>query len=257
MDYSVSIPNPEILLAAGFVVPRILSITSPYRIAIGDALNRCLGLKNPDDLWRIDRYAAEAMDDPSNSLRQCSSLPYDDVVLGPNIKNHHGFLAAPDLLEKLISDTGSKERSAADVLEGVDRVMESIGKNTGMRHMFLFLRQNSTEWPVAHARLKRITDFACDERIALHGFSVEPGDPWPELSDVCLATQGGSFTVTTVDALAGAVERCYSELVGRFEISYTLPSVGTTAAGGVLNISSDLGSGQTEFTLAAHAERSL
>jgi hypothetical protein len=248
-DYSVATPNASVLLASGFVAPRILSAVDPYRLAIVDALSRCLHLKRPDDIWRIDRYTVEAQVGSLSSRQGGPSIPYDDSILGQNVKTQHGFLSVPDLLTKLISSIGSRERAGADLLAGVDRVSEAIGKHSGKRHMFLFLHPSSTEWPVSPERLQQLGDFVRNERIVLHGFATESSDQWTGLREVCLGTKSGTFTVSLVEELAGVVEQIYTELAGRFEISYTPAAPNNPPGEGMLVVSSDLGCGQTTFSL--------
>ncbi len=249
-DYSVSVPNASVLLLAGFVTPRILSEVDPYRVAIMNAMSGCVPLKRPEDIWRIERYAVEAQGLGSGAPRNGPGPSYDDLVLGPNVKTQHGFIATPDLLNKLISAIGSKERTAADVLTGIDKVDEAMAKLSGKRHLFLFLHASSTEWPVSAARLQLLADFVKTERIVPHAFSLEPSDQWNGLREICLATAGGTFTISPVEELPGVVEKLYSELVGRFEISYTVPAAIEPACEVRLSVSSELGCGEITFSLA-------
>ena len=250
-DFTVTTPNSSVLLATGFVVPRILSAVDPYRLAITDALSRTLPFKRPDDIWRIDRYTVEVQPGGAGAIRQASALPYDESVLGANVKTQHGFIASPDLLNKLISAVGARERSAADLLGGIDKVGEAIGKQSGKRHMFLFLHSNSTEWPVSEERQQQLADFLHNERIVLHAFATEAPEQWRGMRAVCSGTKGGTFSITSVEELPSVVEKRYSELVGRFEISYTIPAKGSAPGEGTLVLSSDLGCGQTVFSPTA------
>ena len=249
-DYSVSVPNASVLLIAGFVAPRILSEVDPYRVAIMNAMGRCVPLKRPEDIWRIDRYTVEAQGLGSNTPRNGPAPTYDDLVLGQGIKTQHGFIAAPDLLNKLISAIGSRERTAADLLTAVDRVDEAMAKHSGKRHLFLFLHSGSAEWPVSAARLQILADFVKNERIVPHAFSLEASTQWQGLREICLATVGGTFTVSPIEELPSVVEKLYSELVGRFEIFYKVPVAGDLAGEARLSVSSELGCGEITFTLA-------
>jgi hypothetical protein len=247
-DYSVSTPNSSVQLATGFVLPRILSAVDPYRLAIADALGRTVALKRTDDIWRIDRYTVEVQPGGSSGVRQGPAPLYDDSVLGANVKTQHGFMASPDLLNKLIAAIGSRERSAADLLSGIDKVGEAIGKQSGKRHMFLFLHPNSTEWPISSERQQQLAEFVQNERIVLHGFSVETSDQWRGMRELCRSTKGGTFSVASAEDMPALVEKRYSELVGRFEISYTVPGGGATLPEGTLVLSSDQGCGQAVFS---------
>ncbi len=248
-DYSVAIPGSSVLLAAGFVCPRILSEVDPYRLAIVDAATRCLQRKRPYDIWRMDRFVVEGPDATVDGAHQVPAPPYDDVILGANIKTQHGFLSSPELLQKLISAIGTRDRAVPDLLSGIDRVSEAIGKHAGKRHMFLFLHPNSTEWPVSQKHLDQLSESIHSERIAVHGFALQASDQWTELREICLSSKGGTFTISPVEELAEAVEELYSELSCRFEISYKLPSPSDTPGDGLLVLSSDLGCGQSPFSL--------
>ena len=248
-DYSVSVPNASVLLIAGFVTPRILSEVDPYRVAIMNAMSRCVSLKRPEDIWRIERYTVEAQGLGSGTPRNGPAPSYDDLLLGPGLKTQHGFIASPDLLNKLISAIGSRDRTAADLLSGIDRVDEAMAKLSGKRHVFLFLHPDSTEWPVSAARLQLLADFVKNERIVLHAFSLESSSQWNGLREICLATVGGTFTISPVEELASVVEKLYSELVGRFEIFYRVPAASGPAGEGRISVSSDLGCGEITFSL--------
>ncbi len=248
-DYSVSVPNVSELLMAGFVTPRILSEVDPYRLAIVKALDLCIPLKRADDLWRIERYAVEAQGLGSSGSRNGPTSSYDDLVLGPNIKTQYGFIASPELLSKLNGAIGSKERTTVDLLMGTDRVNEAMAKHSGKRHLFLFLHPSSTEWPVPAARLQLLADCLKTERIVPHAFALELSDQWHGLRQVCMATTGGTFTLSPQEELPGVVQMLYSELVGRFEISYRTPAVGDSPGDVRLSVSTELGCGEITFSL--------
>jgi len=251
--YSVSIPNATVLLVAGFVTPRILSEVDPYRIAIAQGLSRCLSLKRPEDIWRIDRYTVEGQGIGMPVPRSASIPLYDDVVLGPTVRTQFGFLGVPDLLNKVVSAIGSRERAVADILTAADRVNDGLAKLSGKHHLFLFLHPASREWPVPPPRLQLFADFVKSERIVPHAFTLEASAQWNGLREICLATDGGTFTVSPVEELPDVLEKLYSELVGRFEIFYKVPGSIDPAGEVRLTVSSDLGCGEIAFSLANHA----
>lgn len=250
-DYSVSVPNESVLLLAGFVTPRILSEVDPYRVAIMNAIGGCIPLKRPEDIWRIERYTVEAHGLGTSTPRNGPAPSYDDLVLGLNVKTQYGFIAAPDLLNKLISAIGSKERAAADMLTGIDRLDEAMAKLSGKRHLFVFLHPSSSEWPVSAARLQLLADFIKNERIVPHAFALESSEQWNGLREICLNSTGGTFTISPVEELPGVVEKLYSELVGRFEISYRVAATSEPAGEVRLSISSERGCGAITFSLTS------
>ena len=101
----VTKPNPA-LVAVSFVVPRILSMVDPLRVAIEDGMKRCLPFKRNDDTWRLDRYAVEG-----RVARDWQEkwTPYDDVV--PLAKQHRGFVSDTTLVQHAIVTSGPKERA--------------------------------------------------------------------------------------------------------------------------------------------------
>ncbi|MEO8129764.1 MAG: HEAT repeat domain-containing protein, partial [Bryobacteraceae bacterium] len=250
-DYSVSVPNAAVLLVAAFVAPRILSEVDPYRVAIAEGLSRCLALKRPDDVWRLDRYTVEGQATGAAVTRSGAAFFYDDLVLGTGIKTQFGFLSSPELLSKLVVAIGSRERTVADLLTAAERINEALARLSGKRHLFLFLHENSKEWPVSAAALQPLADFVRSERIVLHGFTLESSPQWNGLREVCLALEGGTFTISPVEELPDVVEKLYSELVSSFDIFYNAPGSGYPAGDVRISISSDLGCGEVDFSLAS------
>ena len=173
--YSVSaVPNP-LVIVSGFVVPRFLETAEPYPVAITEAMVRCLRHKRAGDLWRIDRYLPDRREAPLPPATDQESLPYDPATVGTN-KCLRGFLSEPDLVRKLVSSAGPKERAAADILAAFERQSDTILKFSGIRQIFLFSHLSGEPEVAFERRLKKLIQAAKEDRVTLHGFAPDTAE---------------------------------------------------------------------------------
>lgn len=240
-DYNVTLPENPALLAIGFVLPRFVSAVDPYGCAAADALHRCLRLKRPADLWRLDRYTIDAATE-IRSLADNSILPYEDALITNEVKLHHGFMAAPESLASAIDSTIPRERASRDCASALERQYEAINKHAAKRHVFVFLHSGGQI-----ENLGRITQ---NQRVVLHGVSVSGRDANDEFRRLCLSTPEGTFIGTDVENLAQSLEIAYTNLLNRFEIAYRPEPAGVEPGPATLTMATDAASGRAEFNLA-------
>lgn len=249
LDYSVvPYPNPALLLA-GFVLPRFLSEVDPYGLIIVDAFKRCAQFKRPDDLWRIDRYTLDQNSRGPATLLEKANLPYDETMLGPGVRMQRGFLTSIPALEKIISSPGPRERAAADVAVAIERLGDAAIRISGKRQIFVFFHRDSCEKLAPTRRLDSLVEFVRDQRLVLHGIAPDDVEDWKELRDLCLTVEGSTFTRTSVEGIPDVVEKIFSHLLNKYEITYRVPSDGPPGVGTLL-VSSDHGSGKITFSPA-------
>ena len=249
-NYEVqSVSNPAVIIA-GFVTPQFSSDGEPYTQALLDGLNRCLSVKRPGDLWRIDRYPAEssAAEPESSGL---SVLPYDDAVVTAEVKMRHGCLADPGLIAKLIALATPVDRLAPGLVAAVERQCQALARHSGKRHLFVFLHDMDhelTREPV----IARLQSLARDNSIVFHAMCHDAAAPWGAFQDFFLSNPEGSFEEAAPSALAEKLAESYAQLLNRYEVSYSLPPA--AEPGSVLiKVSSQQGAGQAELTLTSPA----
>jgi hypothetical protein len=227
-------------------LPRFSSVVDPYRIAILDAIGRCLKYKRADDLWRLDRYLTEPRNSGLGTPLEKADLPYDESLLGPHAKiQQRGFLAAPEALRKIVESPGPRERAADDAIAAFDRQSDAMIKFSGKRELFLFLspeRGRRMERNIA-----RLTSFVANERIVLHGIALKGAAVCEEFKELCLASEGGTFDVLSPEEVPGEVERIYAQSINRFDVTYRAPGP-TERAEGRIQITSGSGCGRGSFS---------
>jgi len=247
-DYTAAGSSNPALLIAGLIVPRFTSTEDPYGIAVGQAINRCMQLKRPDDMWRIDRYNPGESAPPSTAPVEAANLPYDDALLVQQVKTQRGFLSTAEMLGKAISSQGPRERTAPSLDAAIERVGEAICKLSGTRHIFLFCpTDNANE--VEQSRIDQLIAIARNERIVLHGIALVPATGDSAYRRLCLAVEGGTFNVSSVEAISDTLDDVYSQLLNKYEISYRVPPEGGEPKGGTLLVSSGHGSGRVTYSL--------
>jgi len=237
-EYTVRSSANAMLLAIGFVAP-CSAMSDPYAEALTEAFARCLSLKRPVDLWRIDGYCTG-----HGSLEPKSA----EVLTRPGARKECSFLSDPEVLLEMVKTGSPRHKAAMDAFTAVQRQCLAISKHSAKRHMFVFLHQGSNRSLTDAARLKRLTPQIEHGQIALHGFAPAAAHECPEFERLCLGTRGGSFAHPTFDELADAIEQSYAQLTNSFEISYSVPS-GSEPRSVLLKILSDYGTGQATFTL--------
>ncbi len=245
-----SIANPAVMIA-GFVMPQFSSGGELYAQALLEGLKRCVTLKRPDDLWRIDRYSAESPASAEPERGGQSTLPYDDAVMTPELKMRHGCMADPGLIAKVIPVATPADRLAPGLLAAVERQCDAIAKHAGKRHLFVCLHDMDhelTREPV----IARLQSLARDNSIVFHAICHDAAAPWGAFQDFFLSNPEGSFEEAAPSALAEKLAESYAQLLNRYEVSYSLPPA--AEPGSVLiKVSSQQGAGQAELTLTSPA----
>ncbi len=245
-DYEVKLSATTAALAVGFVVPRFTSNSDPLGQALTPALTRCSAAKRPQDLWRIDRYSLEPPKEEEKATKEQSFLPYDDAIATQEIKMRHCFIASPDILSKAISTEVSRERAAADVFAGIQRQCDAMAKNSGKRHLFLFLHENSSALLEDQDRLAILKTLFAKERIMLHAFAPGIASACPAFRTMCLSLPESTFSDAPMGELQEALEESYSLLMNGCVISYQLPP-SAEAGSTTLKVSSSVGAGQVDI----------
>jgi HEAT repeat protein len=253
-NYEVKLPNNPAALVIGIVGPRLLSESDPYRNAILDSLKRCLALKRPDDWWRIDRYAIEAVATDPDAPVEKSSLPYDDALITQELKARKGFMADVVQLEKAISLPVPRERVTPDVLKAIRRQIDAMDKSSGKRHLFVLVHESAVDALDDPENLKPLRQLIATEGITLRGICPAFAEKCESFRDLCLCTPGGSFHSGSVDQLADEFEQTYRHLLNRYEIDYSLPAKAEPAQV-ILQVCSECGVGRTEFALASQKQK--
>ena len=248
-NYEVKLPNNPAALVIGVVGPRFLSDSDPYGNAIRDSLKRCVSLKRPDDWWRIDRYAIEAIAANPNAPVDKSSLPYDDALITQELKTRKGFMADVGQLEKAISLPVPRERTTEEALQAIRRQIDAMDKSSGKRHLFVFVHKSAVDALDDPENLNPLKQLIEKEGISLHGICPESWEKCAGFRDLSLATPDGTFHSSSVDKLADEFEQTYRHLLNRYEIDYSLPAK-AEAAQVILQVCSEYGVGRTEFSLA-------
>jgi hypothetical protein len=243
-----SSPAPS-AFAAGFVAPRFDSNSDPFGLAILAGLERLNAAKRPDDLWRIDRHSLDPEKTDSAEPVEQSFFPYDDSIATQEVKLKHCFISDPEILSKVIAAEVPRERAAPDILKAIERQCDGIAKNSGKKHMFVFLHPKSAPQFDDPARVAPLKDRLVNERIVLHGFSPDPSSDFKAFRELCVSLPDGTFTDAAPDQLPGALESIYLPAVSTgYEITYRVPP-GAAAGPVTLKVSCSLGAGQTDLTL--------
>ena len=247
-DYEVKLPNNPAAFVVGIIAARFLSNSDAYGKAVEESLECGISLKRPDDWWRVDRYATEAVAQDPNAPGEKTTLPYDDALVTQELKARKGFIADPVTLEKALSAPVPRERAAADILEAIQRQIDAMDKSSGKRHLFLFIHTSSVEALDDPENLKRLKPLIDKEGITLHGICPESSDKCPDFRNLCLSTPAGTFHSSSVDQIASEFEQTYRHLLNRYLIDYPVPAK-AEAAPVILQVCSEYGVGRVEFSL--------
>ncbi|HEX4592683.1 MAG TPA: HEAT repeat domain-containing protein [Bryobacteraceae bacterium] len=247
-NYEVKLPNNPAVLVNGIVAPRFLSDSDSYGIAVAEGLKQCLALKRPDDWWRIDRYAIEAMVADPDAPVQKSTLPYDNVLVTQDLKTRKGFLTDLTLLEKAISLPVPNDRTTADALEAIRRQIDAMDKSSGKRHLFVFVHATAVDALDDPEYLKPLKQLVAKEGVSLHGICPDSPEKCTGFRDLCLFTPAGTFHGSSVDKLAEEFEATYERLLNRYEIKYSLAGKPEPAPV-ILQVCCEYGVGRAEFSV--------
>ena len=248
-DYEIKLPNNPAVLVVGIVAPRFTSMIDSYGNAIGECLKRCLALKRPDDWWRIDRYAIEAVAADPNAPVEKSTVPYDDSLITQELKTRQYFIAETSHLEKAITLPVPRDRAAADAIDAIERQCAAMDKNSGKRHLFLFIHPAAMSTLDEPEHIKRLKELVGKEGVTLHGVCPGSDEKCANLRDLCRSGPDGTFHVSSVAKLADEFEQTYRHLLNRYQIDYSLRAKAEPAPL-TLQICSDYGVGRTEFLFA-------
>jgi hypothetical protein len=243
-----SFPAPP-AVAAGFVAPRFISTADEYGNAVTAGLNRCIAFKRPDDPWRLDRHSLEREEGATEVTGEQAFIPYDDAIATQEVKLKHCFIAAGDVLSKIIAADLGRDRATADVLQAMQRQCDGLSKQAGKHHMFVFLHEKSAAQFDEAERLAPLKQQITTDRVTLHGFAPGLPERCIAFRDLCLSTPEGTFTDIAVDQLPQALEQAYTLAVSTaYELTYRLPA-GVAAGPVTVKVSSSVGAGQVELTL--------
>jgi hypothetical protein len=233
------------------VAPGVGSTDAAYARAIGEALLRCLERKRPDDLWRIDRYAFG--DTAPASTAEASNPPVDNPPTEVQAKGHHGFSGSPEQLAKGVS-SGVSLAKEPSMLEGIEKAAQAISHLSGARHLFVFFHPTCVDELVTEQRrVEQLTALLRDERIIMHGFAPTSSGDDQHFQELCRAVKGGNFEICPSDAILGTLDRIFSQLLNRYEITYRLPQGDQPPNEGKLVVSSPQACGQASYVLTPSA----
>jgi hypothetical protein len=254
-DYHVRFESPPALLIVGFVAPWAASGEEPYERSLREAWRQCIGMKRPDDMWRIDRYSIELHPSSDPKAQAECNFPYDDSLLTAELKASQGCIFDPELMSKVLALPAPRERIASDPLAALQRQADVFAKRGGKRHIFLFLHDMSGADLRENAALARLRTIAQESNVVFHGVAPDIAGKWPQLRDLCLAHPEGSFSETTLDGMADGLVHAYANLCNRIELTYSPPVSSEPNSTGLRNvkfkISSELGFGESEIELAS------
>jgi hypothetical protein len=246
-NYEIKLPNNPAALVIGMIAARFLSNADPYGNAVEAGLKRCLALKRPDDRWRIDRYATEAVAKNPDAPKEKSALPYDDALITQELKARKGFITEAGQLEKAITLAVPRDRATEDVLEAIRRQIEAMDKSSGKRHLFVFVHATSVDALDDPEYLKPLKQLIAKESVCLHGICPDSPEKCTGFRDVCLFTPYGTFHGGSVDKLADEFEETYKHLLNRYEIKYSVTGKPEPAPV-ILQVCCEYGVGRTEFS---------
>jgi hypothetical protein len=247
-DYRVRLISPSDHALAGFVAPWFASPGEPLEKAVREGLQQCLGMKRPDDPWRVDRYGLAGTQAADEKPPDESHLPYDDAVITAAMKSAQGCLSDADQLRKIFDLAVPRDRAAANGISAIQRQCKAMIQRPGKRHMIVLLHQLAGPDMQEEATAALLRGFVRDNLVIFHGISLGTGQ-WPLFRELCLSTPEGSFIETGEPGIVDAFVQTYAMLCNRFEITYSLPVSGIAQAAVKLKVASDRGSAQGEVTL--------
>jgi len=180
--------------------------------------------------------------------RWTNRLFYDDALITQELKTRKGFMTDPGQLEKAIALPVPRERATSDILHAIRRQIDAMDKNSGKRHLFVFVHETALDALDDPENLKPLGQLMATEGITLHGICPFFPEKCEGFRDLCISTPDGAFHTNSVDKLADELELTYRHLLNRYEIDYWLPAQ-ADAAQVTLQVCCESGSGRTEFSL--------
>ncbi|MDQ2898937.1 MAG: HEAT repeat domain-containing protein [Acidobacteriota bacterium] len=218
--YSVEEHAKPEALALGFVVPRRLDTTDPYRRACEEALRKSLSAKRASDVWCILKYP-----EGTHGAEGARSV---DRLFGQDISDREpvaepamvdaAFSANPSSLRNAIESAGHRSELSVGMFAAVDRLLQAISGARGSRHLILL--QEKT-FHLDAAAIGKILMSAPAARAAIHVVSQCDDDG---LREICAQTGGTFQHLTELDSLPGALENLCTSLLFRYDLQYRATS---------------------------------
>lgn len=215
LDYSLaSFPAPQLFIL-GVVMPRFLPATDPYARAVAAALNECVALKRPGDLWRVERYALTS--DPRAVQNPAAEQEtQENEALVQHVNKHQGFLLERQFIEMAIADPGPAARAAHDVAAAIREAAKMTARISGVRRLFVFFEKLS----LPDETFKGLVEWLRGETVTLHGFAPDDAQDLARLRELCAMTPEGGLISARVDNIPELAKRVYQMLMGSYRLTY-------------------------------------
>jgi len=213
-DYTLTaLPEPQ-RLVVGFAVPRITSDIDPYRVALLQGFERCLEVKPKRDLWSIDRYRFGETSDAEPP----ADLPIapEDLVLMNHLRNNNGYLTDPQIITRLVSRPGPKEKASVHMEAGMRRLMDAVARTSGTHDVFVLAEP---EHAAVVALYPALVETAVSEGTRVHALAPHREAGYGHLRDLCRSS-GGVFETVRAEDVAARLPAIYQALRNRYEIVY-------------------------------------
>ena len=246
LEYSLSYhPSPP-LLVLGIIVPRFVSTADPYAQAVQTALQSCLDLKRPGDVWRVERYSLpdgsrDAGADQAHKVSAAAAQRDDSLLLDRQ------------QLRKLVSDPGSRLEAAADASGAIRKMAEMTEGMVAVRQLFAFFDPGSLN----KEQLNGLGEWLREECLTLYGFAPQGDGDAAFLRDLCKSTLDGSLVTTSLDKLPAVVKRTYLNLMGCYRLKYRPVSENAERSVCTVLVSSPLGCGRESMEFRNQEEQSM
>ena len=213
-DFSVvGLTEPD-RLVVGFALPRITSLEDPFRIGMERGLGLCVQVKPERDLWSIDRYWAGAP--AEGELRPELAMALEDPVLVSHLRNNRGCLTNRNIIMKVVSSPGPREKASHYVEASARKLMDTVARVGGTHHVFVFL---DPEMEIPETAPSGLAIAAVENGVSIHAVALERPEGYAGMEALCLES-GGTFEMRAPDAMAESIQRRYQALRNRYEITY-------------------------------------
>jgi len=225
--YSAARRTDPDAVVSGFVIPRILSRAEPYAMGIESGVRQCIPLRRRADVWSIDRYCCDDALEPEDGPN-LPAMRSEDPLIMTHLRKNRGFLAAPEVIERVLAGLGRKEEASRDVLASMEKTIEILSRGAGERHLFVFFHPNE---PFPEESLEDLANRLSGNKVALHGF-LPAGTPeespspqtTPALAEICAAS-GGTFFCLPPEQIAASMTALFDGLLSRYDIAWWPPEV--------------------------------
>ena len=211
--------EPDVMVS-GFVIPRILSRTDPYAMAIGSGLRACMELRRKADFWSVDRYCCDDTLEPEDGPN-LPAMRSEDPLIMTHLRRNRGFLADPEIIEKFIDGPVHRNEVSRDVLVSAEKVIEILSRSAGERHLFVFLHPGALP---PEDRLAALEQRLSAEKVVLHGVLPAGPEDATQMARIC-ADSGGTFSRWPAEDIAPGLARIFAGLLNRYEITWWPPDV--------------------------------